>query len=333
MNSPEGKPAVIGFDINFIAERDEEDDAAFAEAAKAHGNVVTGSRVGFSVVQEEQGDSFVTNRMHVDYMEYPYRALREVSFHGFTNTILEEDNYVRRGVLNVDTEEGPEYHFAYEVYKRYLKQKGEEPELPKTDGNGVFGIRYIAPPENYEVFHWNDVVNGVHKPERFRDAIVLVGAYMPGMQDDYNVPFGGGVQMYGVEIHANIVDGLLRGYSYQIVPEWLVNCINLVLCMVYFFLLRKISPVLGVVVGGVLVTGYLAGATWLYSEGWYLFPAAFVLYVICMAAVHVIGRYLLEWFGKRKLLNEFKKYVAPQVLAEMNRSGEFSVKLGGRAET
>ena len=29
LNGPEGKPAVIGFDINFIAERDEEGDAAF----------------------------------------------------------------------------------------------------------------------------------------------------------------------------------------------------------------------------------------------------------------------------------------------------------------
>ena len=38
LTGPEGKPAVIAFDINFIAERDEEDDAAFAKAAEIHGN-------------------------------------------------------------------------------------------------------------------------------------------------------------------------------------------------------------------------------------------------------------------------------------------------------
>lgn len=329
LNTPEGKPAVIGFDINFIAERDKEGDEAFVKAAKAHGNVVTGSRAVFSVVQEEYEGGFVTDRMHVDYMEYPFHALREVSSHGFTNTILEQDYYVRRSLLSVDGEEGTEYHFAYEVYKKYLEQKGMEPEPPKTDGNGIFGIRYIAPPENYENIDWNDVVNGVCDLQIFKDAIVLVGAYMPGMQDDFNVPIARGTRMYGVEIHANIVDGLLRGFSYQMMPMWIVTCINLVLCLAYFLLLRKVSPAIGVIAGALLSAGYLAGATWLYSKDWFMYPVAFVLCVICMAVVHVIGRYLLEWFGKRKLLNEFKKYVAPQVLEEMNRSGEFSVKLGG----
>ncbi len=330
LNTPEGKPAVIGFDINFIAERDEEGDAAFVKAAEAHGNVVTGSRVVFSVVQEEQGGSFVTDRMHVNYVEYPYETLREVSGHGFTNTLLDTDYSVRRSLLYVETEPEPEYHFAYEVYKNYMEQKGLEPELPITDENNIFGIRYIATPGTYECVPWCDVVNGVRDPSIFYDCIVLVGAYMPGMQDSFNVPIAQGSQMYGVEIHANIVDGLLRGYSYQMVPTWIVNTVNIVLCLAYLLVLRKVGPVIGVVVGAVLAAGYLVGAYELYSEGWYL-SGDFVLYVLFMAAVHVIGRYLLEWFGKRKLLNEFKKYVAPQVLEEMNRSGEFSVKLGGES--
>lgn len=329
LNTPEGKPAVIGFDINFIAERDEEGDAAFVKAAETHGNVVTGSRAVFSVVQEAQAESFETDRLHVNYVEYPYKALREVSDHGFTNTMLDEDYYVRRSLLRLETGTEPEYHFAYKVYEKYLEQKGEKPKMPTTDKNGIFGISYIAGPENYEVYAWNDIVNGDFDPSLFFDSIVLVGAYMPGMQDGFSVPIARGTQMYGVEIHANIVDGLLRGYSYQMVPLWMVTCVNLILCMAFFFLLRKISPVFGAIAGAVLAAGYLATARWLYSEGWYLYPGAFVLCVICMMVVHISGRYLLEWFSKRKLLNEFKKYVAPQVLAEMNRSGEFSVKLGG----
>lgn len=331
LTRPEGKPAVIGFDINFIADRDPEGDAAFAKAAQAHGNVVTASRAVLSVKQEEQDGRYVTDRMHLSYMEYPYEALREVSSHGFTNTLLDKDNYVRRSFLRVDAEKGPEYHFAYEVYKNYLKQKGMEPEAPETDENGIFGIRYIATPGNYEVCAWNDVVNGVYDPRIFQDAIVLVGAYMPGLQDGFYVPVARGSQMYGVEIHANIVDGLLRGYSYQMAPQWLVTGVNVLLCLAYFLLLRKLSPVSGTIVGAGLAAGYLAVATWLYSEGWYVYPVAFVLCLLCMVAVHVIGRYLVEWFSKQRLLREFKKYVAPQVLAEMNRSGELSIKLGGES--
>ena len=331
LTQPDGKPAVIGFDINFIADRDEEGDAAFAKAAEAHGNVVTGSRIVFSAVQEEQSGGYVTDRLHVNYIEYPYEALREVSYHGFTNSMLDEDYYVRRGLLRKEYAGEAEYLFAYKVYERYQEQRGEEVKQPETSENGLFGIRYIATPDTYEHVSWSDVVNGFVDPSTFYDCIVLVGAYMPGMQDSFNVPIARGTQMYGVEVHANIVDSLLRGYSYQLLPEWIVLCINLVLCMVYFLLLRKISPILGVVTGALLVTAYLAMATSLFYKGWYMYPVVFVLCAICMAVVHILGKYLLEWLSKRKMLKEFKKYVAPQVLAEMSRSGEFSIKLGGES--
>lgn len=332
LSRPGGKAAVIGFDINFIAERDEEGDTAFVKAAAAHGNVITASRAVFSATQEEENGEYVTNKVHVNNVEYPFEALREVSYHGFTTAILDkEDNYVRRSLLSVGTEAGEEYQFAYEVYKRYLEQKGIQPKEPKTDENGMFGIRYIATPETYETYAWNDVVNGVYEPWVFQDAIVLVGAYMPGLQDSFYVPIANGSKMYGVEIHANLVDGFLRGFSYQMVPIWLVTCVNTILCLAYFALLRKISPVIGAIVGVILAVGYLATARWLFSEGWYIYPAAFVLCVLCMVVVNVLGRYLLEWFSKRKLLKEFRKYVAPQVLEEMNRNGELSIKLGGES--
>ena len=331
LTRPEGKPAVIGFDVNFIADRDPEGDEAFAKAAAAHGNVVTASRAVFSTTQEAQGTEYVTDRMHLNYVEYPYDALRLVSFHGYTNTMLDKDNYVRRSLLKVESGTETEYHFAYEVYKKYMEQMGREPEEPETDENGMFGIRYVAPPESYEVLAWSDVVNGKYDPRVFQDSIVLVGAYMPGLQDSFYVPIARGSQMYGVEIHANIVDGLLRGYSYKMAPQVFVTTVNLLLCMAFFLLLRKISPVVGFGVGALLAVAYLAVAAWLYSRGWYIYPVAFVLFLICMAVANIVGRYLLEWFSKKKLLREFKKYVAPQVLAEMTRSGEISIKLGGES--
>jgi len=329
LTQQDGKPAVIGFDVNFIAERDEEGDAAFVRAAEAHGNVVTAARAEVFEAVEERDGEYVKDTVHVNNIEYPYEALRKVSYHGFTNAIMDEDNYVRRGMLSLKYAEETEYHFAYEVYKRYSEAMGRDLNPPEIDEKGNFGIRYIAPPGSYDSYAWSDVVNGEHDPRIFEDAIVLVGAYMPGMQDEFLVPVSRGEHMYGVEIHANIVDGLLRGYSYQTVPKIWVTCANFLLCLIYFLLLRKTGPLFGAIAGGVLATGYLAAATWLYSKGWYLYPVAFVLCMICMLAVHVLGRYVWEWLSKRKLLKEFKKYVAPQVLAEMSRSGEFSVKLGG----
>lgn len=331
LTKPEGKPAVIGFDINFITERDEEGDVAFAEAAARHGSVVTASRAIFSAKQELQNGKYVTNPLHLDFMEYPYAALRSVSSYGFTDTMLDTDNYVRRSLLGVEADGKTVYSFAYEVYATYMEQMGREPIMPSTDENGTFGIHYIAAPESYEVYAWSDVVNGKYDPRVFEDAVVLVGAYMPGMQDSFFVPIARGSQMYGVEIHANIVDALCREYSYEMAPRWEVTAINLVLCLAYFFILRKVSPVVGAIVGVLLSGGYLLTAVLLYTGGWYVYPVAFVLSLLLMLAVHIFGRYLVEWFSKQQMLKEFKKYVAPQVLAEMNRTGELSIKLGGES--
>ena len=62
LNQPGMEPAVIGFDINYISQRDEEGDAAFAAAAKEAGNVVTASRVVFQPTTEQrENGEFVFN--------------------------------------------------------------------------------------------------------------------------------------------------------------------------------------------------------------------------------------------------------------------------------
>lgn len=333
LNQPEMKPAVIGFDINYFSEKemDSEGDAAFVRAAAAAGNVVTASMVDFRTRVYEDNGVQVKDVLYPEEFLYPYEALREVSRYGFSNRVQDVDDFVRYSLLSAQQGEEIMYNFSYEVYRTYCDVQGIEPYVPDIDEAGLFGIRYIAKPDRYDCYSWVDVVSGKIPPAFFKDAIVLVGAYAAGMQDQYSVPVSRDSKMYGVEIHANIIDSLCREESYHMAREWHVILANVILCVAYFFLLRKAGLIVSILSGLGGIGAYLGGALFLYEKGIYVYPASFVISIVLMLVVHMIGRYMAEWMSKRRILKEFKKYVAPQVLEQMRRDGELSIKLGGES--
>lgn len=331
LNQPGAKPAVIGFDINYISERDPEGDAAFARAAAEAGNVVTASQAVFKTrVYEENGEQ-VRDNLYVEDFIYPYEALRQVTRYGFSDRFQDMDDFVRFSLLSAQHDGETMYNFSYEVYRTYCDAQEIEPYVPDVDEAGLFGIHYIAKPDNYGRYSWAEVVSGEVPPGYFKDAIVLVGAYAAGMQDQYSVPVSRNAKMYGVEIHANIIDSLCREKSYHMAQEWCVILVNVVLCTAYFFLLQKAGLAVSIISGLGTAAVYLAGALFLYERGTYVYPASFVISIVLMLVVHMIGRYMAEWMSKRRILKEFKKYVAPQVLEQMRRDGELSIKLGGES--
>lgn len=333
LNAPERKPAVIGFDINYVTERDPAGDAAFVEAAENGGNVVTASTVTFESKLVEVNGAPAVDNFHVSSVEYPYAALSAVSTHGFSDRAQDlTDNYVRNSMLYVKHNDEIIYNFSYATYLQYTKAEGLTPYVPETDSNHMFGIHYVNRPGDYERYSWADVVNGVYDDAAFKDAILLVGAYMPGMQDQYAVPIDHGNQMYGVEIHANIIDSMLRGYSYQRLNVGFEYLIMAILCLVFGLVLCYCNLFVSAVIGIVLSAGYLFGSNLLYQNGWYSYCTAPVIAMIAMYVTYIACKYVAEWNSKHRIMKEFKKYVAPQVLDQMAKGGEFTVRLGGEAK-
>ena len=77
--------------------------------------------------------------------------------------------------------------------------------------NNRFYFTYSGRPGGYSIVSMADVLDGTVNPAIFQDAVVLVGAYAVGMQDAYMPAIAHNSQMYGVEIHANIIEALLEG--------------------------------------------------------------------------------------------------------------------------
>ena len=99
---------------------------------------------------------------------------------------------------------------------------GEDCYQPKVYANHEFEFDYSGRSGEYENVSLCDVLNGTIDPRVFKDCIVFVGAYAPGMQDSFHVAVQRKTQMYGVEIHANIVDALLKEKTAVPVNKWLL---------------------------------------------------------------------------------------------------------------
>jgi len=327
---PENAPAVIGFDVMYVTEKTVEGDERFAESCAAAGNVVT----AVNVVTEEklslrEDGGLSLDNMHVKLVEYPYPSLKEAADYGFANTTQDRDGYIRYGLWNMFYENEQILSLSAKVYQRYCAQMGMHAQQPTLVSGNAFGFTFSGKSGDYEVLSLCDVLEGKIDGRVFRGSIVLVGAYAPGMQDSYNVAVQRGQQMYGVEIHANIIEALLEGKTFVPVSTMGYALAVTAIALVFLLTARKVKPIpLTAILLGVIALDVLAGKL-LYSRGFAVSLVELPLVLILVYLYQVMAGYLGEVLKRRKVMNAFKKYVAPQVVEEIARKGDFEMVLGG----
>ena len=331
---PAHAPAIIGFDVMFVNERDEKGDAAFVEACKKGGNVVTAVNLMYRNEVSLQAGTLVVDEDHISAVEYPYAALRDVSSYGFANTYLDQDNYIRFARLSA-TYYGEKINgeqilsFPAAVYWKYLQKTDAQATWPQTDGRGFFNFTYTGKSGAYEVVSLCDVLEGRVDHRFFKNCIVLVGAYAAGMQDSYLAPIQRGSQMYGVEIQANILEAIMEGHTGLPVDNMLYSIVVVLIALVYYFIARKVKIVPAAIIGVLIMAAYLFCAKYLYDGGNVVRVIEPVLAVLIIYAFQLVFGYLAETLKKRRILAAFKQYVAPQVVQEVAEKGDFEIRLGG----
>lgn len=328
---PEYPPGVIAFDINYFGSREKEGDNALVRAASKYPRVVMASYIQYISRLEKKPDGGLwINTMYLDSVEEPFEALAAVCDSGFTNAMQDSDNYARRAMLSVDWKGEKHYNFACEVYLQFMEMEGREAQMPKTDGQGVYGFDYTAEPGMYEVYSYLDVVEGRCDMKIFQDSIVLVGAYASAMMDQYMVPIARGAIMNGVEVQANHINALLEGRTFREIPVWCVGVLSGVIVGGYvFWAFRRSFPV-GMAGGGGLALAMILAAKWMYGQGVYWRCMIPFMGIVMAALARVILEYVAERNRKRKILNVFRTYMAPQVVEELSKSRNFQMELGGR---
>lgn len=328
---PELAPAVIGLDIGFFGESSPQEDAALAQAAALVDNVVTTSYASFGrTVSEDGTGAFHTEEGVVTY-ETPYEELKEHVAYGFSNVPVDGDGIVRHSLYRIQAGEETAYSFAAELYRAYMGELPDCIEEGKRSGYITFsGLPYEFYGSETAGLSFSKVVSGEIPAELFAGSIVLVGPYTSGMMDAYYTAVSRDVPMYGVEVHANILQAFLDGLMKRELggaPELAVTAAvfgAVILCLSFGSAGRFLPAT-----AAVLVLYWLAAGA-AFERGWIL-PLLFPLAGSAVLVVCQVGlRYAQERRAKKRLEGIFGKYVSREVASSIVKGGEEALRLGGQ---
>ena len=320
-------PAVIGMDIMFFGEIDSQGDNALKEACVQSGRVVSGSYINYSTAYcvDENGKPYI-NHLNIADIEEPI-----ISDHvntGFVNAVPDDDGIVRSAILSAEYNDSTYQAFADKIYSVYCERMGISRETPRLDENGRMWITYAGRPGDYEHIPFSKVLDGSVDPKIFKDCIVLIGAYASGLQDQFAVPNSAN-QMFGVEIHANIIQGLIDGRSTVPAPRWAAALITAAFALLVYIITKKLALKISTPVTVILMAGSIFVFIALNNAG-ISFPLIYLAgCVLVCYLINLIRKYVESIIEKRKITDAFKKYVAPQVVEEISKKGGYHICLGG----
>ena len=323
-------PAVMGMDFLFVSETTLETDVALSDACENAGDIVFASNLVYrgTTKQDEQGNMYYDS-WNVDMVELPYEELLSASDYDFANVHIAQDVCVRYTKLTEQWDGVTQDSFAFSVYKKYKEYTGRDVSIPKSDDRGKFTFFYSGENGEYSHFSLVDVLNGTIPKEEFKDCIVLVGAYAPGFQDSYVAAIERSNPMYGVEIHANIIQALMDGKTAVAVPQWFYLLITIII-LCGFFVKAKEQKLIPVLLEAIVLAALHVGTGRLLAKNGYTISQLYFLLILFLIMIYfVIEKYFGEKLRRKKVLSTFKKYVAPQIVDKLAKDGGFELKLGG----
>ena len=328
--SEEIRPAVIGFDVLFSEEKNAEADARFAEACMEQGNVVTGFSYVFGrKIFEDAFGELHENKMSVEEKVLPYASLGKATKQGFVNALMDEDDsIIRSSFLHFEEGDGTVTEsFSSAVYAAYMEYLGKDAVYPTDKSSMTF--RYSGKPGDYENLSLVDVLDGNIPPEAFNGCIVLVGAYAPGFMDAYFVPVDRSAQMYGVEIHANVIQALLEQKTLTRLPVTAEGIITALIVIALVLLCERLSVGKVVLVCCAAVLIKIVAGFILFRCGYSGNVLIFPVMTVAVGIYNIALQYYRARKAKQSIEKAFRKYVAPQVVKEIAKSGNYELKLGG----
>lgn len=323
----ENAPAVIGVDIMFDTKGDAEDDTHLVEAVRKAGNVVMASSNVYraTVKVDENGTRYVDNNNIVAVNE-PFDELKEVSSYGFTNANISKDGVIRTVRLYDDFDGQTVYSFDWAIMQKYAAFEADV----KAGEEYSKGFYYTGRPGEYQHYALERVLNGEIPTTQFKDAIVLVGAYASGMGDAYVTAADRSVAMYGVEIHANILQAMLEDRTYEMPNLWIYALISVLVGLLIFLVCDEMHLIPATIAQLASAGLHIAMGVMLSHKGLTI-PQFYYLLMAAVAVIYLVAeKYFVESYKKKKVLDSFKKYVAPQVVDGLSQNEDFETKLGGQ---
>lgn len=268
---------------------------------------------------------------------------------GFINSSPDPDGFIRQAALLIRYQDQVYPSLALEAARLYaLAQELKVETAVLSQMNSIVGVTvgnsrintdlygrvlipYRGPARSFPYVSAVDAVQGTVDKTLFQDAVVFVGTSAVGHADLRSTPVG--VQYPGVEVHANVFEGLIYPHLLHAHPDWAEALVFLFL-VVLGTLMSLLFPVLGPVslalTGGSLVILTLAGN--IYS--WHVLKldlplTSSLLLILGLTLLNLIYGFFGASQQKARIKSMFDQYVPPAHIDEMLNHPE-SVSLEGK---
>ncbi len=274
-------------------------------------------------------------------------VLMDSAYHaGFINNpLIDNDGVVRRTPLLHEYEFGAYESLSLAVAATYLNDitlpifvdvstwMGDYPPLEgleiagrpiPIDPQGAVLVPYRGSRGSFPYVSIGDVINGeVEDPSVFEGNIVLVGASAPGMEDLRTTPFG---SIYpGVEVHANVIAGILDG-NFRWEPAYTAAAEMITVAafgLLAALLLPLLSPIASTVITLLISVGAVVVNAYMWNVELHVLPLAMTLYALfAVYTINMLFGYLFETHSRKHMDSLFGQYVPPDLVKEMSHDPE-----------
>ncbi len=218
-------------------------------------------------------------------------------------------------VVETDNKEGDQDYYALEAINL------ESYRVP-VDHNGSVYVPYRGKQRSFPYVPAHTILDKSADPAILKDKIVLIGTTAPGLLDLRSTPVQ---NVYpGVEIHANIVAGIL-GQEIKHKPAWTAGYEFLLLILIGVIItlvLTYLSPTFAALSALLITLLMLGGSLYAWSYNLILPLASPLLLIALLFTFHMTYGFFIESRGKRQLAHMFGQYVPPELVDEMSLSAD-----------
>ncbi len=203
-----------------------------------------------------------------------------------------------------------------------------------VDHNAAVYVPYRGKLGSFPYVSAYKILDKTADPSILKDKIVLLGTSAPGLLDLRSTPVQ---NVYpGVEVHANIISGILN-QTIKHKPAWVVGyefVLLLIVAIAVALVLTFLSPTLAALSALIITILVLLGTMWAWSNNLILPLASPLLLIALLFTVHMTYGFFIESRGKRQLAMTFGQYIPPELVDEMvQTSAEFSMEGESREMT
>lgn len=191
-------------------------------------------------------------------------------------------------------------------------------KLLPVDGRVQALVPYRGRQGSFPYISATDVLHRAADAAVLKGATVLVGTTAPGLLDLRSTPVAEAFP--GVEVHANLIAGLLDGTIKQL-PEYTLGAEVMLLLLfgaVMAIVVPVLSPLAATVATVLLLLAYIGFNFFLWTVGNFVLPVASgVMMLLMMFMLNMSYGYFVETRGKRQITGLFGQYVPPELVDEM----------------